>query len=185
MPPARRHAGRPLGTFQTLGGYLLALLLTTSLVGWLGCGKAPVDTPVPPYADLEAALASGKAQDKPILVYFGAEWDTAAKKLEEVTFVDPEVRWLLRRDFVSIRVDTTDDEAPLLRALQERFKVVGDPTTVILASDGVSELARFNEFVAPRRFARALRAATRPGAAEEAHFAAVARKQSELHQTRR
>ncbi len=177
MPPARRRAGRPPRRFEPLGRGL-ALLLTTALVGWpLGCGKAPVDAPVTWYGDLDVALAAGKAQDKPIFVYFGADWDSAAKELEHVTFVDSEVSWLLRRDFVSVRVDTTDDEAPQTREPQRRFKVVGDPTLVLLASDGVSELARFYEFVDPPRFARALRAATRPGAAEEAHFATLARKQ--------
>ena len=142
----------------------------------LGCGKAPVDAPLTWYANVDVAMAAGKARDKPIVVYFGAVWDTAAKELEHVTFTDPEVRWLLRRDFVSVHVDSSDDESPLTMELQRRFKVIGDPTLVIMGADGVSEIARFNEFIPPRVLVHALRSATRPDAVQEAHFAAAARR---------
>lgn len=155
----------------------LAVALVSTVTTWgTGCGKAPVDAPVSWYADVDVGMAAGKAQDKPVVVYFGATWDTSAKELEHVTFVDPEVRWLLRRDFVSVHVDSSDDEKPLTTELQRRFKVIGDPTLVIMGSDGVTELARFNEFVPPRVFAHALQSATRPDAVQEARFAAAARR---------
>ena len=155
----------------------LAVALASTVTTWgTGCGKAPVDAPVTWYADVDVAMAAGKARDMPIVVYFGALWDTAAKELERVTLVDPEVRGLLRRDFVSVHVDSSDDENPLTTELQRRFKVIGDPTLVIMGSDGVTEIARFNEFVPPRVFAHALHAATRPDAVQEAHFAAAARR---------
>jgi hypothetical protein len=86
--------------------------------------------------------------------------------LPHVTFTDPEVRYLMRRDFVAVHVDTTDDEARTEQQLAERFRVVGDPTVLILAPDG-TELARVNEYVEPDPFAELLaRAAgsTRPRA---------------------
>lgn len=164
-----------MGRFDALRWALGVILLGAGNASGLGCGKAPVDGPVTWYADVDVAMASGKAQGKPVVVYFGATWDTAAKELEHVTFVDAEVRWRLRRDFVSVHVDSSDDEAPLTRELQQRFKVIGDPTLVIMSSDGVSEIARFNEFIPPRVFAHALDSATRPDALQEAHYAAAAR----------
>ncbi len=167
-----------MGRFDALrwAVWLLLLGLGAGNAWVLGCGKAPVDMAVTWYADVDVAMASGKAENKPVVVYFGATWDKAAKELEHVTFVDSEVRWLLRRDFVSVHVDSSDDEAPLTRALQQRFKVLGDPTVVIMASDGVSEIARFHEFIPPRVFAHALYSATRPDAVQEAHYAAAARR---------
>ena len=71
---------------------------------------------------------------------------------------------MLARDFVAIAVDATDDEDPFTRAMQERFKVVGDPTVIILRSDGRSEIRRFYEYVPPDVMGGVLRAATRPRA---------------------
>ena len=144
-----------MGRIRSVLAPLLLALAATSL-GAAGCGKSPVDTPVRWHVDVKTAEASAKAQHKPLLVYFGAAWDMAAKQMEQKTFADPEVRFLMGQHFVVVHVDATDDESPELRELQSRFKVLGDPTTVIMSADGKAELVRFNEFVPPRRFANVL-----------------------------
>ena len=154
-------------------------LLGAGATGSLGCRKTLVEAPMAWGTDVEAGLAQARAQNKPIVVYFGASWDTAAKELEWRTFTDPEVRFLLGRDFVSVHVDSSDDENPPTQKLQERFKVVGDPTIVILGSDGTTELRRINEFVPPEVFAPMLRAATRSDAPREARFEAAIRARTE------
>jgi len=154
---------------------LALLVFTAGAVAPLGCGKTLLDVPMKWETDLDAGLARARREHKPVVVYFGATWDTAAKELEHVTFVDPEVRLLLGRDFVSVHVDTSDDEDPPARRLTERFKVVGDPTIVIVAADGTSEIRRFNEFIPPAVFAAALRVATRADAVREARFEAAIR----------
>ena len=146
-------------------------LLGIGAAGSMGCRKSLVDVPLTWESDLSKGFARAEAQNKPIVVYFGASWDTAAKELEQQTWSDPEIRLLLGRDFVAIAVDTTDDEAPFTKEMAGRFKVVGDPTVVILGSDGRSEILRFNEFVPPSVMGRALRAALRPDAVHEARFA--------------
>jgi uncharacterized protein YyaL (SSP411 family) len=127
--------------------------------GAAGCGKSYVDAPIVWRPDVDTAIARARAEHKGVFVFFGASWDNAAKELEVQTFVDPEVRALLARSFVSVRVDTTDDEDRRTRAMQQRFKVVADPTIVLLGPDGTTELARFYEYVPPRRMARALQSA--------------------------
>jgi hypothetical protein len=154
-------------------------ILVVFALGAVGCRKTLVDVPLTWESDLSAGLARAEAQNKPIVLYFGASWDTAAKELEQQTWSDPEIRLLLGRQFVAIAVATTDDEAPFTRTTQERFKVIGDPTVIILGSDGRSEILRFNAFVPPTVMRRVLRAALRPDAAHEARFEAAIRQRAE------
>jgi thiol:disulfide interchange protein len=127
----------------------------------------------PPIAhwlhDLDTARAAAKRTDKPVMVYFGAAWDTAAKELEHDTFVDGDVYRTLRDDFVTVHIDTTDDDDDRdVRAAMDRLRVVGDPTIVILAPDFVTEIARYNEYVPPATLMRTLRAAKERMAARRA-----------------
>jgi thiol:disulfide interchange protein len=154
-------------------------LLGAGSAGSLGCGKTLVSVPVSWETDIDLALRRAKKENKPVVVYFGASWDTAAKELEHETFTDPEVRLLLARDFVSVHVDSSDDEDPYTQRLQKEFKVVGDPTIVIVAADGTTELRRINEFVTPAVFAYALRLATLPDAVRESRFEAEARARAD------
>lgn len=159
---------------------VLAVVLAAALT-LPACGKTTVPT-APPVAwehDVDAALSLARAQHKPVLVYFGASWDTAAKELEYRTFTDPLVRRALGRDFVSISVDATDDENPYTRHMQERFRVIGDPTVIILGADADTEIARFNEFVAPAALLRMLDSATREDAVRSAKFTNAARARLE------
>jgi thiol:disulfide interchange protein len=150
------------------GSMVVVLAVVVALVQTAGCRKSLVDVPITWHADLDAAASLSRAQQKPMLVYFGASWDTAAKELEHESFTDPEVRELLARRFVALRVDATDDEDPHTIALSRYFKVVGDPTIVVMAPDGVTELVRFEEYIAPRPLARILAAASEPGGSSEA-----------------
>lgn len=113
------------------------------------------------YRDADQATRTAGALHKPIVLFFGAEWDCASKEMTVETFRDPEVRWLLHQSFVAAQIDGTDDESPAWHVVQRRYKVVGTPTTIILAPDGKTELARFSEVLRPPRLAAELRAARR------------------------
>ncbi len=165
-----------LGVVGLLG---LAGLLGPGAQGSLGCGKAAVLAPLTWEVDVEAGLARAKRENKPAVVYFGASWDTAAKELDYVTFLDPDVRFLLARDFVPIRIDMTDDESENTKKYAERFSIVGDPTIVIYAADGTSELRRVNEFITPATLTAMLHAATRVDAVQKARFEAAVRRRAD------
>jgi thiol:disulfide interchange protein len=167
-----------LGVLGALGGLGLLGAVGTGAAQGVGCGKTMAAVPLLWETDIDVAFARAKRENKLVLVYFGASWDTAAKELEVVTFVDPQVSVVLWRDFVTLHVDSTDDEDPNTRKLQERFKVIGDPTMIVMAADGRSEILRYNEFVPPETFVRALQKATRPDAIREARFEATVRKRA-------
>jgi thiol:disulfide interchange protein DsbD len=108
----------------------------------------------------EAALAKAKAEGKPVLIDFGAEWCTACKELEHHTFPDPDVRKEAQR-FVALRVDATDDEDETVIRLKDKYKVVGLPTVIMLDKSG-NEAVRFNEFVKPDAFYAAMKCNVAP-----------------------
>ena len=80
------------------------------------------------------ALAS--AENKPVLLEFGAEWCKVCKTLERDTFPDPGVRAEAQR-FVAIRVDMgDDDDAPEAKRLRAKYALGGLPTVIIVDSAG-------------------------------------------------
>lgn len=112
------------------------------------------------HIDVDAALVKSMNEKKPFIVFFGATWDTAWKELEHVTLAHPEVRATLARDFVVAFVDESDDEDPAVRREKERFRIIGDPTVVVLDPYGM-EIVRFNEYVPPAKMIAALRKAAK------------------------
>ncbi len=105
--------------------------------------------------DESQARAKALAEGKPVIVDFGATWCAGCRELEHETFPHAEVRSEAKR-FVTIRVDATDDEAPDTKRLQEKYKVVGLPTVIMLDSAG-NEITRFVEFVKPNKFVAAMK----------------------------
>ena len=142
----------------------------------IGCGKTAVDLPIAWQHDYESGARMARAEHKPLILFFGAAWDGAWKEIEHETLTDRRVRTTLARDFVTVHIDTTDDEEPLSRAMVNRFGVIGDPTILILGPDGESEILRFLEYVPADRLLVALAAARREDAAREARFEARRRE---------
>jgi thiol:disulfide interchange protein DsbD len=100
-----------------------------------------------------AAVAKARAEKRPLLVDFTAEWCVACKKMSKETFSDPRVMEKCGH-FVAVKVDATNDEDPQVDAVKGKYKVVGLPTVVIYDSSG-AERKRFNDFVGPDAFVTA------------------------------
>lgn len=96
----------------------------------------------------EPDLAEQQAlrQHKHVLVFVGADWDTATKELEEATFADVDVRAAVHDGFIPLYVDMTDDEAPNVQRLQQRYKIIGEPSVFAYAPTTGRELFRISEF---------------------------------------
>lgn len=126
------------------------VLLVAGTAGTAGCKKKVSDAPVAmEWAhDLDSGLAAAKAQHKLVFLFFGASWDAASSSMQKNVLTSSEVAPRLRRDFVAVNIDMTDDENRTTRTMSERFKVLGTPTMIILRSDGVTEIKRRNEYLA-------------------------------------
>src|SRR5262249_4864657 len=95
----------------------------------------------------QVAIAKAKAEKRPLMIDFTAEWCAACKELAKHTFADPRVMAkAVAANFVAVKVDATNDEDPQVDAVKGKYKVVGLPTVVIYDSTG-KERKRFNEFV--------------------------------------
>ncbi len=104
----------------------------------------------------EAALAKAKADCKPVLIDFFADWCAACKELDTHTYVSADVKAEAAR-FVTVKVDGTVDD-DVLDKLYERFGVQGLPTVAFV--DGMGEVMnspRVTGFLPPEKFLAEMR----------------------------
>lgn len=105
---------------------------------------------------VDAALARARAEHRPVMIDFFAEWCAACKELDRETYVAPGVVAEAQR-FVRIKVDGTNAQDPV-DALYARFGVNGLPTVAFVASDGkVLDDPRVTGFLGPEKFTETLR----------------------------
>ncbi|MDO9371204.1 MAG: protein-disulfide reductase DsbD [Gammaproteobacteria bacterium] len=90
--------------------------------------------PVKDMAQLEQELAQARAQGKPVMLDFYADWCVACKEMEQFTFSDPAVQQALSVAIL-LRADVTADDATD-RALQKTLGVFGPPTMIFYGRDG-------------------------------------------------
>lgn len=147
------HLSKPM----KLASIVPAVLGAAMFISWIPLphGDAANAPEITWLTNEEEGRAKALSEGKPVLIDFGAAWCTACKELEHNTFPHPSVRSEAAR-FIAIHIDATDDEAPDTKRLQDKYKVVGLPTVVLLDKNG-NEVSRFNEFVGPEKFLEALK----------------------------
>lgn len=137
------RAGRTAGLVAVTYGGLLLLGAATGaddpLRPLAGLGSSRPDhianaRTVSSVPDFEAALLAARAEGKPVLVEFAADWCTVCRTNERTVLADADIRERLRAVSV-IRADVTRDDYAT-RALMRRFEVVGPPTLVLMRPDG-------------------------------------------------
>ena len=109
--------------------------LPSTNVAWL---------PAAADADVDRAFAQARAQNKPVLLYWGASWCPPCNQLK-ATFFNRQDFAAQSRNFVAVHVD---GDRPGAQKLGQRFKVSGYPTVVLFKADG-SEITRLPGEVDP------------------------------------
>jgi thiol:disulfide interchange protein DsbD len=151
--PALRSAAKGLGVALLVGGIVYAAgaadarerKRATAGVAWVhGEGKA---------------LALARAEGRPVILDFWAEWCTACKELDRAAWADPKVQEQAAR-FVAVKVDGTDD-TPEFQALIEKYGIVGMPTVVLIDGRGRELPARITGAVSADEMVRWLSAVDR------------------------
>ncbi len=82
------------------------------------------------WKTFEQGFQIAKEQDKPIFLYFYADWCSFCIKLKKTTFKDKAVLAYLKQNFISIKVNTD-----IHRELSTEWKVRALPTTWFLEPD--------------------------------------------------
>ncbi|SEA95313.1 thiol:disulfide interchange protein DsbD [Thiothrix caldifontis] len=100
---------------------------------------------------LEQALNQAKAQNKPVMLDFYADWCVSCKELEHNTFKDPQVIAALGNTLL-IQADVTEDDEKD-QALNKHFGLFGPPQILFFTPDGEEiKSVRLAGYEAPEAF---------------------------------
>lgn len=136
-----------------LGGLAVALLLTG--------GPSPTSPRAIHWErSFEDALKKARKTGKPVLVDFWADWCGWCHRLDQTTYVDPEVV-RLADDFVAVKVNTEGD--PREAEVAARYDIESLPTILFLSPNG-RPILRVNGFQGPGQFPRSMEKARETGA---------------------
>ena len=106
--------------------------------------------------EFDKVLARARAEGKPVMIDFFADWCAACKELDRETYPSPEVIAEAGR-FLNIKIDATNSE-DALDALMDRFGVQGLPTVAFVSSNGeILRDPRVTGFLEPRPFVEQLK----------------------------
>ncbi len=102
------------------------------------------------------ATAKAKAEHKPMVLDFGAEWCNPCKEIELQVFGDAEVQRELAERFVVGKVDCTEEDEAI-SAVRAKYHADTLPTVLLLDADG-KEARRWKEPMKAAEFLEAARA---------------------------
>jgi len=160
---ARKSLGRKLA--RQAAALALAAWAVLAVIGGLQGGRdilRPVDTgallgdggqtavharfrTVSTPGDLAERMQAARAQGKPVMVDYYADWCVDCVRMEKTTFSDPRVADALNDGFVLVQVDVTDPNAPGPRAIKQSHGIYGPPAMLFFNARGeeVSGMRRY------------------------------------------
>jgi thiol:disulfide interchange protein DsbD len=124
--PTRERVLKGAGVALTVVGAVYAI--------GSGDARSAAATPVAWEHDEAAALARARAEGKPVIIDFWADWCVACKELDRDAWADPAVQAAASR-FVKLKIDATE-ESPVVEAIWEKYGIVGMPTVLFIDSSG-------------------------------------------------
>ncbi len=98
--------------------------------------SSSIFTKVSSVEELDNILQTAKADGKPVLIDFYAEWCLDCIRLKKTTFKDPEVVAPLVERFVSVEIDVTDTDNDAGREIRKRYGIFGPPAMVFFDASG-------------------------------------------------
>ncbi|MEY2797507.1 MAG: hypothetical protein RLZZ119_988, partial [Pseudomonadota bacterium] len=101
--------------------------------------------------ELERILQRAKAENKPVMLDYYADWCISCKEMEAITFTNPEVAKAMGR-FVLVQADVTINSQQS-QALLKQFSLYGPPAILFFNGAGDEQKSlRVVGFMAPSRF---------------------------------
>src|SRR4051812_11549800 len=122
QPPRSSHPLRPMGFIALVFGAVLVM----TLVSRHSSGREIV----PWQSDLAAARTHARESNKPVLLYFTAEWCGPCQFMRKTTWTDRQVADALK-EYIPVRIDI--DQQP---SVARQYGVEAIPRFVILSPQG-------------------------------------------------
>ncbi|GAB6193144.1 hypothetical protein JCM39068_28930 [Desulfocastanea catecholica] len=116
---------------KTLTGTACLVLATFWITSWAMRGPG-----ISWQTYSEQTLQQAKAQGRPVIIDFYADWCTPCREFEEVTFHQPDLVRLAEKDFVMVKVDVTKGGNAYHEELLQKYAIKGVPTIVFLDAEG-------------------------------------------------
>lgn len=85
---------------------------------------------------LARLMRDAKAEGKPVMIDYYADWCVDCLRMEKSTFAVPRVARALNDEFVLIQVDVTDPKDPGTRAIKRNHDIYGPPAMLFFDKDG-------------------------------------------------
>jgi len=92
------------------------------------------------HQDEVLALAQARADGRPVIIDFWADWCSACRELDRMAWSDPRVQAAAKR-FVALKMDGSQESDAFQRAF-DKYAVVGMPTVIFIDSRGREMPAR-------------------------------------------
>ncbi len=141
--------GKKFALFQKFAG---AVAVTTAILMVVMVPRQHVTWEI--YSDEKVTQA--KAEHKPILIDFYADWCIPCHELDATTYTDPKVIERLK-NFNRLKVNMTNADDPESEKTAEKFGIVGVPTILFIGTDGNEvQSARITGYVNAQEFLKLL-----------------------------
>ncbi|MEM8671372.1 MAG: thioredoxin family protein [Planctomycetota bacterium] len=84
-------------------------------------------------ANYAAAQQQAKREDKPVILFFTAQWCVPCRIMKRTVWADGQVERLVNKDFVSVAIYPDDTEG---MELMSAYRIGATPTTIVTDSEG-------------------------------------------------
>ncbi len=93
-------------------------------------------TEVHSLAEFEAMRRKAVEEGKMMIAYFSHDLCGSCKKYKAITFKDPAVRKILKREYLPVHVNMTEKSDTAVQDIRKKYKVFGPPTFIFFDRDG-------------------------------------------------